>query len=177
MEIRRLAIEDVGVVGLIDRSERVEREYEVVNGTLTERPVTMTEIPPWATTGTGPFTAATQVDSCRERIPQGGQLLAAFDGDEVFGAAVVEPAFDPPLARLSFLHVSRPCRRRGVATELWRAAVREAIAASAGVLYVSAVPTGSAVAYYLSHGCVLADPPHAILFEEEPDDIHLVLAL
>ena len=42
---------------------------------------------------------------------------------------------------------------------------------------MSATPTGSAVGFYLSRGCVLADPPHPQLFAEEPEDIHFVLPL
>jgi hypothetical protein len=64
MEIRRLTIDDVGVVAAIDRSERVDREYEVVEGELRERPVTMVEIPPWTSSGTGPHTVASKIDFC-----------------------------------------------------------------------------------------------------------------
>jgi hypothetical protein len=42
---------------------------------------------------------------------------------------------------------------------------------------VSATSTGSAVGFYLSRGCRLADPVHPKLFELEPVDIHLVLDL
>ena len=44
-------------------------------------------------------------------------------------------------------------------------------------LYVSATPTASAVGFYLSRGCRLADPVHPVLFDLEPDDIHLVAEL
>lgn len=177
MEIRTLTIDDVGVVATIDRSEHVDREYEVVDGALRERPVTVAEIPAWTPSGPGDHTAASKIDFCRSRLLEGGQLLAAFDGQQVLGVAVVEPAFEPPLAWLAFLHVSRPYRRTGVAAALWRAAVQSATDAAAEALYVSATPTGSAVGFYLSRGCSLATPPHPRLFEEEPDDIHLVCPL
>jgi hypothetical protein len=41
-------------------------------------------------------------------------------------------------------------------------------------MYISATPTGSAVGFYLAHRAVLADTVHPVLFEHEPDDIHLV---
>jgi hypothetical protein len=41
-------------------------------------------------------------------------------------------------------------------------------------MYVSAVPSGSAVGFYLSRGCELAEEPHRDLFAHEPEDIHLV---
>jgi ribosomal protein S18 acetylase RimI-like enzyme len=176
LRVRTLAISDVELIASIDRSEHVEREYHVVNGKLAERPVTMAEVPPW-TSVDGPHSAASKIEFCQDRIGRGGELFGVFDGDTIAGVAVVEPHFDPPTAWLSFLHVSRPFRRCGAASALWRAAVDRAVAASAESLYVSATPTGSAVGFYLAQGCVLADPPRSDLFEEEPDDIHLVLPL
>jgi hypothetical protein len=43
--VRGLAPDDVDLVALVDRSEHVDVEYEVVDGELTERPVTVTDIP------------------------------------------------------------------------------------------------------------------------------------
>jgi predicted N-acetyltransferase YhbS len=85
--------------------------------------------------------------------------------------------FEPGLAWLAFLHVSREARRQGAASALWQAASDDAVQSGAESLYVSATPTGSAVGFYLSRGCVLADPPHATLYALEPDDIHLVCHL
>jgi GNAT superfamily N-acetyltransferase len=137
----------------------------------------MVEIPPWTSSGTGPHTVASKIDFCHGLLLEGGQLLAALEGKQVLGVAVVEPSFEPPLAWLAFLHVSRPYRRSGVGAALWRSAVQAATAAAAEALYVSATPTGSAVNFYLSQGCALATPPHPRLFEEEPEDIHLVCSL
>jgi hypothetical protein len=61
-----------------------------------------------------------------------------------------------------------------VATGLWEEAARIAVEAGATTMYVSAVPGGSAVGFYLSRGCELADRPHPDLFRREPEDIHLV---
>jgi ribosomal protein S18 acetylase RimI-like enzyme len=93
------------------------------------------------------------------------------------GLAVIHPSFEPALAWLAFLHVSRPYRRRGAAKSLWDAAVDISIARSAERIYVSAAPTESAVAFYQSQGCRLADPVHPELFAAEPEDIHFVRAL
>jgi ribosomal protein S18 acetylase RimI-like enzyme len=177
-EIRELGIDELPrVIGAIDRSEHVEREYQVVDSRLTERPVTFAEVPPWDPTSTGPFSVDSHVRFCRASMAHGGRLFTTLDGTTVHGAAVVEPHFEPPLAWLAFLHVSRPFRRQGVASGLWREAVRESVEASARQMYVSATPTGSAVGFYLSRGCVLADPPHPVLLAAEPDDIHFVLEL
>ncbi len=104
-------------------------------------------------------------------------LLGAFDEEQLAGVAVVDPSFEPRMAWLAFLHVTRPCRRRGAARALWSAAVDLAVAAGAASMYVSATPTGSAVGFYLRQGCRLADPPHPELFAHEPEDIHLICAL
>jgi hypothetical protein len=61
-----------------------------------------------------------------------------------------------------------------VASALWAAAVKVAATGGAEAMYVSAVPTGSAVGFYLSRGCELAEPVHVALYAKEPDDIHLV---
>src|SRR5262245_29107690 len=143
LRVRTLSMSDLGLVAAIDRSEQVDREYHVVDGRLTERPVTMAEVPPW-TAGDGPHSAGEKIEFCRDSAQRGGQILGAFDADTIAGLAIVEPCFDPPTAWLSFLHVSRPFRRLGAASALWRAAVAHAVDAAANCLYVSATPTGSA---------------------------------
>ena len=44
-------------------------------------------------------------------------------------------------------------------------------------MYVSATPTDSAVGFYLSRGCELADPVHPALSAKEPDDVQLTYSL
>jgi GNAT superfamily N-acetyltransferase len=177
VEVRQLGGEDVRLVASIDRSEHVDVEYCVVDGELRERPVTIADVPPWELDGTGPFSVADKIEFCTNALRDGGVLLAAFDDDELLGIAVVDPTFEPPMAWLAFLHVSRPARRRGAATALWNTAADLARTAGANSLYVSATPTGSAVGFYLRQGCRLADPVHPVLGANEPDDIHLICAV
>jgi len=177
VSIRHLGVEDVGLVGSIDRSEHVDVEYCVVGGALQQRPVTIVDVPPWDVDGDGPFSVSYHVEFCAALVREGAVLLGAFDDDLPMGVAVVDPSFEPPMAWLAFLHVSRPSRRAGAATALWNEAARLSRNADADMLYVSATPTGSAVGFYLRQGCRLADPPHADLLAEEPDDIHLVCSL
>lgn len=177
MRIRELALDDVGLVASIDRSERVEVEYEVASGVLRQRAVTMVDVPPWDTEGDGPFSVAHYVGAVTELVQGGGVLLGAFDDDAVLGLSVVDPVFEPPMAWLAFLHVSAPARRRGVATALWAAAAELARGAGAETMYVSATPTGSAVGFYLRQGCRLAEPAHRALWAQEPEDIHLICPL
>jgi GNAT superfamily N-acetyltransferase len=177
ISVRRLGLDDVGLVASIDRSEHVEVGYCVVAGNLRERPVTMVDIPPWDTEGDGPFSVAHQIDVCTDLVRNGAVLLAAFDGEKVLGLAVVDPSFEPLMGWLAFLHVTAAERRRGAATALWNAAGGHARASGSQTLYVSATPTGSAVGFYLRQGCRLADPAHPALWAKEPEDIHLVCPL
>lgn len=175
--VRELGVADVGLIADIDRSEHVEIEYAVVEGELAERPVSMTEIPPWDPVGSGPYSVAGQIAFCEPLIIGGAIFLGAFEEDETLGLAVVDASFEPSLAWLAFLYVNRPHRRGGVASALWDAAVDAAVVAGATSMYVSAIPSGSAVGFYVSRGCRLADPVHPALYADEPDDVHLICSL
>ena len=49
--------------------------------------------------------------------------------------------------------------------------------AGAMALYVSATPSESAVGFYRRAGFKPTDTPHPDLLAEEPEDIHMILAL
>jgi ribosomal protein S18 acetylase RimI-like enzyme len=177
MRVRSLHAEDVSLVAAIDRSEHVDVEYRVVDGQLRQVPAAMTEIPTWDPTGSGPHSLGAKIEFCRSVVERGGVLLGAFDSDRTVGLAIVDPSFEPAVAWLAFLHVSRPYRRRGAAQALWDAAVHLSVECGAESIYVSAAPTESAVGFYLRQGCHLARPVHPDLFAAEPEDIHLARAL
>lgn len=177
MEVRLLGIDDLGALAAIDRSEHVDIQYAVEDGRLVERPVVMADVPPWDPIGDGPFSVADKIEFCRRCLVAGADFLGAFDGDELLCAAVIDGRFEPGMAWLAFLHVSRPHRRRGAASALWDAAINIAKDAGATSMYVSATPTGSAVGFYIAYGCRLADPVHPRLFADEPEDIHLTVPL
>jgi GNAT superfamily N-acetyltransferase len=176
-EVRTLSVDDVGLIAEIDRSEQIDVEYTVVHGRLAERPVSFAEVPEWDPIGTGSFSVAARIAFCEPLVRAGGTLLGAYQSGEFMGLALVDGDFEPARAWLAFLHVSRPYRRRGAASRLWSASVDIALDAGARSMYVSATPTGSAVGFYLSRGCHLADPVNPELYAMEPDDIHLVCDL
>ena len=177
MRIRHLDASDVSLIARIDRSEHVDVQYAVRDGQLVEAPVLMEDIPTWPDDG-GEHSITKMLEFCTPIVEAGATLLGGFDNDEeVAGLAIVDPTFEPPMAWLALLHVSRPHRRAGAATALWAEAARLASDAGAASMYVSATPTGSAVGFYLRQGCRLADPVHPVLFEHEPEDIHLVCEL
>ncbi len=175
--IRLLAPGDLRLaVASIDRSETVETAYRLRDGELEPRSVRW-EVPRWDPEGDGPHSVSRIVAGLEPVLERGGILMGAFAGDDPAGVAVVEACFEPTMAWLAFLHVGRRFRRRGVASALWDRAAALAANAGAASMYVSATETGSAVGFYLSRGCELADPPHPGLLAMEPDDIHLVKQL
>lgn len=178
VKVRRLRPTDVTLIADIDRSEHVEVQYRVEDGHIVETPVVMADISPWHPNGSGPHSVASHITFCSAVLADGATFLGAFDREaDLMGLATVHPTFEPPLAWLATLHVSRAHRRRGAASALWNAGAALASEAGARSLYVSATPTGSAVGFYLSRGCQLADPMHPRLFAEEPEDIHLICSM
>ena len=177
MQITRLQAEDVSRVASIDRSEHVDVQYRVIGGELHKVPAAIVEVPSWDPTGSGPHSVAAAMTFCSSVIARGGILFGALDGAHTAGLAIVQPRFEPRLAWLASLHISRPYRRRGVAQALWDAAVDVAVAEGSEAMYVSANPTEAAVGFYLRQGCRLAEPVHPDLFAAEPEDIHLVCPL
>lgn len=174
--IKRLVLPDLRLIGEIDRSEHMDVEYRVVAGELVALQADL-EVPSWRSEGTGEHSVAGVIEFWTPVVAGGAVLLGAFERDQVLGLVIVDLALGPGLAWLAFLYVSRSHRRRGLAGALWGAAERIALDAGAHSLYVSAVPSGSAVGFYLSRGCELAESPHPGLFAKEPDDIHLVCRL
>ena len=122
MQVRRLQAKDVSLVATIDRSEHVDVQYRVIDGELQPIPAAITEVPAWDPTGSGPHSVTAEIAFCESVVARGGILLGAFDGERTVGLAIVHPAFEPLLAWLAFLHVSRPYRRRGAAQALWNVA-------------------------------------------------------
>jgi GNAT superfamily N-acetyltransferase len=173
MEIVRLPAESVDLIAKIDRSEYVDYAYRLVDGEL-ERYVVEWDVPTFRAEGSGPHSVQSQIETWRPVLASGGTLLGAFEGDELAGIAIAVPELEPGMAWLAFMHVSRTYRRRGAGSKLWNAAEEIAKAGGAGSMYVSAIPSGPAIDFYVSRGCRPAAKPHPELFAKEPEDIHLI---
>ena len=160
----------------LDRSEHITRAYEVEAGELTQVAVDW-QVPGWFLDGDGDHSLAEQLAFCRSHLDQGGVMLGSFKDDLLVGVAVVRTRLREDMAQLAFLHVSRKFRRHGIARKLLEGAAD--IARSAGVhhMYVSAVPSESALGFYLAQGCRLAESVDPELYALEPEDIHLILDL
>jgi GNAT superfamily N-acetyltransferase len=173
IEIRQMPPDELSLIGNIDRSEHVNALYTVEDKQLVHRPVDI-DAPSWSRVGTGEHSVGALIEHLRPIVESGANLLGAFDREEFLGLAIVDGSFEPAMAWLALLHVSRPHRRRGVASALWTAAEQVARDAGAESMYVSATPSDSAVGFYLRRGCRLARPPHPDLFANESEDIHFV---
>jgi predicted N-acetyltransferase YhbS len=160
----------------LDRSEHVTLAYEIEDGALSEVEVDW-HVPAWFVGGAGDHSLSEQVAFCRSHLDQGGVLLGAFNDGFLVGAAVVRPKLREDMAQLAFLHVSRRFRRRGIARRLMGEACRIARKAGARRMYVSSIPSSSAVGFYLAQGCRLAEDVDPELSALEPEDIHLTMDL
>ncbi len=172
--LRAFTAADVWRLAELDRSESVAMVYSVRDGEIV--PLGHgEEIPQWS----GAWLDGV-VAFARRHLESGGTGVAAFDGDQLAGVAVLggEPVGDDAQKLpLAILHVGRGHRRRGVASRLFREMREEAARRGARRLYISATPSEGALRFYLGQGARLADPPDPALLALEPDDVHLVLEL
>ena len=119
----------------------------------------------------------------REQIAEWRQTLkpdlwlGAYDGEWLAGLASLRYELAPGVAQLTTLHVSQPYRRRGVARKLVQTVADLARQHGAQALYVSAIPSQSAVNFYLSQGFRPTTEPNPAMFALEPEDIHMVRTL
>ena len=160
----------------IDRSEHITLAYEFNAGVLTLVEVDW-QVPNWFADRSGEHSLAEKIAFCRNHLEHGGILLGALHGDLLVGIAIVRPSLRADMAQLAFLHVSQEYRRQGIAQRLMDEACQSARSRGARRMYVSATPSESAVGFYLSMGCQLADPVDPDLYALEPEDIHLILEL
>ena len=115
-----------------------------------------------------------QIQRWQGYLASGGAVLGAFDGEILVGIAILRDELSPGQAELAGLFVSRPYRRKGIAARLAVKLIHLARVRGAREIYVSATPSCSAVGFYQSQGFVLAQEVNPVLFELEPEDIHMV---
>lgn len=174
MEIRSLARSDLPAIRSIDRTELVENVYDLVGGALVLRPERH-DVKGWP-----PGEPEHNIASIRDCLDNGGTAWGAFDGDELVGASVLESRFigrAKDQLQLKFLHVSHAQRRTGLGRRLFDLAVDRARELGAKRLYISATPSENTIDFYRRRGCRVTEEVDPKLFELEPEDIHLELAL
>ncbi|WP_409254206.1 GNAT family N-acetyltransferase [Bacillus sp. SCS-153A] len=109
----------------------------------------------------------------------GSVILAAVDG-KVVGFAVIEAeSFGKHAAyrELSYIHVSREARGKGIGAKLFHVAKDKARNLGADKLYIGAHPATETQAFYKKMGCTLAKELNSKIYEREKLDIQLEVAL
>jgi hypothetical protein len=64
-----------------------------------------------------------------------------------------------------------------VATRIYHHARALGRARGAALLYISATPTENTIDFYRGCGAVVNPAPDAVLYAQEPDDIHMLCAV
>ncbi len=167
---------DVELIREIDRSEEIRVGYRMQKGEL-QRMNVVWDSPNWDPEGDHEHSLAHQIVFCMGHLEAGGALIGAFSEDLLVGVGVLRFEVRPGMAQLAFLHVSNGYRRKGIGGRLVREMIAAAQEHGAFRMYVSAVPSGSAVGFYQSQGFTLTPRPLGELYELEPEDIHMVLDL
>ena len=158
----------------VDRSEEVHVHYRQLGEQLVEETVAQS-VPDFFREGDH-HSISELLETWQPVVDAGGVLLGAFDEDRLAGLALLGTELAPGVFQVALLFVSRPYRRRGVASALMDEMDDVAHGLGARALYVSAVPSGAAVRFYLSRGFRPTQPlPEP--FAKEPEDIHMLLPL
>jgi GNAT superfamily N-acetyltransferase len=171
---RQLSAPEAPLFGTIDRSEIIDGRYSIVDGKLALRDFNH------QVTGWYPSELVEHTNRIQNILAHGGRAFGAWHGSELVGiAALVTTGVggDPTVMQLEPLHVSAPWRNRGIGKHLVSLVARAARDLGASSLYISATPTRNTVDAYLKMGAQLARPPDPLLFEAEPEDIHLILSI
>ena len=170
MEFRSLARDEIDLVWTIDRRERVDNIYRLIEGELRLEPLNF-DVPGWH-----PDSPRNMTPLLHEAFERGGNFYAAFDGEQLAGVSVLDTVWLGPrrdLLQLEFMHVVRDYRGRGLGKTLFEQAADGARARGARGLYISANPSANTIRFYQDRGSVLLATPDPELFAREPEDIHL----
>ena len=174
-----IVVDDLGDDGLkrfaeIDRSEEARTHYRQVGKALIAESV-QDSIPNFFVEGDH-HSLPELVRVWQPVVDAGGVLLGAFEEGRLAGIALLGEEVAIDVVQLALLFVSRPYRRCGVANALLDQCERLVRERDAAAIYVSSVPTESAVGFYLSRGFLPTEPLPGPL-AKEPDDIHMLLTL
>jgi predicted N-acetyltransferase YhbS len=173
---RELAESDFSKIAEIDRSEVIRVGYEVRGGELVEMDV-MWDSRNFIPEGKGEHTVAGEIEFCRGHMARKAIAFGGFDAETLIAIGILTPNIRPTMAQLAYLHVSRDYRRKGIGAAITSQLLERASVLGSKRIYVSAVPSESAVGFYKSFGFDLVAEPLSELYELEPDDIHMILEL
>jgi ribosomal protein S18 acetylase RimI-like enzyme len=173
---RKLAESELSKIADIDRSEVIRVGYEVRKGALVKKDV-MWDTPNFIPVGDGEHTVAGEIKFCKSHMARNAIAIGGFDGETLATIGILTPNIRPAISQLAYLHVSRAYRRKGIGVAITHQLLEHARALGSKRVYVSSVPSESAVGFYKSLGFDIVDEPLPELYDLEPDDIHMVLDL
>jgi len=171
---RGLSPGDVHLIATIDRSEIIDGRYAIVDGEMTLSHMHH------VVTGWYPSEVTDHVGRLQKTLAGGGPCHRGMARVGPVGLAALIAAGvggDPSVMPLEPLHVSAPYRNRGIGNALVAMVTVAARSRGATSLSISSIPTPSAVGAYRRMGAVMRTPPDPVLFAQEPEDIHLILAI
>jgi len=171
---RKLTRSEINLLHQIDRTETITHIYHERNGRLVLEPEHY-DVPDWSRES-----KQKRIEKLQEVFDKGATFFGAFAGNELAGMSALDHNFVQTGERrlnLEGLWVSAKHRGQGVGRSLFQLAAAEAQQHGARVMYVSATPSENTVHFYQNLGCQKADPVDPMLFEKEPEDIHLELVL
>ncbi len=173
IEYRQLSREEVILIRKIDRSETMDKFYIFRNGELVIEEKRFECTNEWFQNR---CVTPNILPGLRKLVDSGGVVFGAFAGDDFVGIAALDPKFyNDNRLNLDIIFVSRRFRGKGIGRTLFKMIAREAQSLGASALYVSATPSKHTVDFYMDLGCSLVEEPDPVLFEKEPEDIHLEL--
>ena len=176
ISVRTMQRTELDRIREIDRSEHVAQHYALRNGEL----LLVDEewnVPSWSTTGDGGHSVQGKVSALTPHLDRGGTMWGAFDGERLVGMAIYQPRLSEDMGQVGFLHVTRSHRGMGIGARLSREIIALANSDGMARLYVSACPTKATVDFYIKVGFLPAEEPDKHLFEQEPEDIHMIMRI
>ena len=166
--------QSVNRIAEIDRSEEIFEQYKLVGGKLERVPFRV------SVDDFDPNELNEMIIRQQKIIQNGGTVIGAFDWKKLAGVASVENVrlgAQKQFVKMDILYVDKQYRKAGVGNKLLTLCQERALLFGADKLYISATPTCDTVDFYMKRGAALTNEIIPMLFELEPLDIHLQLAL
>lgn len=172
MEYREISLPGIDAIRGIDRSEKVDSIYRLLDGSLLKVAVNCDM------KGFKPDELEAIIRRQKLILANGGWVFGAFDIDVLAGVASLENRFRGNVHRyckMDILFVSREYRGQGIASALLGLCAVTAGGIGADRLYISATESRNTVDFYMHRGARLVEELDPELFRMEPEDIHLEL--
>ena len=172
LAIKPLSKPELELIRTIDRSELIERQYYVADGTLQLRSVK------YDVKGFEPKELDKLIANQADLLNAGGKILGAFLDTKLAGVVSVDARLfgnENEFCKMDILYVDANHRGNSIGKRLVLQAQEIGMQIGAKKLYISATPTKATVDFYLNLGSKLIATPNPKLFKQEPEDIHLEL--